>query len=137
MPAPEPPQSAPSYDVRKRIEQVKNLEQYRSTCVALLLWISANEEKLNGLEWDACHIYGRINITVGGYNKIDCEQDPHTIIKRWPGRVWTRVKNGSTCGLCDWSSTPENDLPIIITGAEKMRWIPAPDTVVKARPHER
>lgn len=110
--------------------QVENLESYADNIRRLLEFIATNKEKLEGLNWTASHIYGQIEIEIGGYLTDTFEQNTRVIARRWPGRVWKRVKNEMTCGVLDWLSEPTGEIPVRIRGAEHIQWLPAPNTEV-------
>lgn len=103
----------------------ESLTRYRDNCVILLAWIEENQAKLEGLTWSPCHIFMTVDITP------QPDGPPaRTIARRWPGRVWVRTKNVTACGILDWCSKPDGEIPIKIVGAETIKWIPQPDSEV-------
>lgn len=113
--------------VQKRIEEynhekLNRLLGYAANCSKIAEFVAANGARLDGTAWDHCHIYCAIEIlaglTYGGF-----EQDARAIARRWPGRIWNRVKNPSTCGVIDYLSSPEGEIPIRIKNAETVKWV--------------
>lgn len=110
----------------------ERLQRYASHIVMLQSFIQGNIDKLCDLNWHACHIYGRMEITIGNVSGNHFEQDARKIARRWPGRVWIRTKNAGVCGVIDWVSKPdEPGVEIVIQSAEVIKWSPEPNTEVK------
>jgi hypothetical protein len=108
-------------------ENIESIARYRDNCNQLLAWIESNFTRLEGLNWCGCHIYLSVDITL---TSKPGDPTAREIARRWPGRVWIRTKSFTACGVIDWVSKAEGELPIKIVAAEVIKWTPEPNTEV-------
>lgn len=103
--------------------------KYIAHCKDLSFWLGKYSDRLVGLNWTASHIYPEVQILIGGYGSTEFEQDARKIARRFPGVVWRREKDEYTCGVLNWK-TIFDGMRLEIHHAEKIRWIPEPNTAV-------
>lgn len=98
--------------------QMEILDRYAVHIGKLRAFVDSNRDKLDGLSWDACHVYCEITIDATDKYNVAENIGARAIARRFPGRVFIKEPTPGQCGSLNWVSRGEGLIPITIRHAE-------------------